>query len=116
MIDSPKMIPEPWQDENADSYWAQGHIDPALMVLACLVDTALNVDYAEAFHLVDLHDRDCYEGNELPDRPTQARHGAQRLIDSVEHVWMNPSVDDEEQYLPCDRDDPLAVPFTRIIL
>ena len=56
MVNRQVKVPEPYQDENADSWWAEGHVEPALFLLGCLWVTQR--DCGDVRFVDWLHDRE----------------------------------------------------------
>lgn len=91
-------LPEVWQDENANFYWCEGHVEPGLFVLACVVDTRINCGPDDVLDFL---------GDRL-DTASQVR--------AVQHGWFRQDPTDEEQFLPCKVDAVGALPFTQLPL
>lgn len=79
-----------WQDEDANAYWAEGHIDPEAFL------AAVDADLAEC---------GCDPLGEHERKP-----------EFVSHAWFKPKDDDEDYWLPCKATDEGAQPFTKLPL
>lgn len=77
-----------WQDDEGESYWAEGHLDHAL--------------FADAVD-ADLLAVGC--GPLGTDERTQ-----------VAHVWARPKSPDDDYWLICSADEEGAQPFTKLLL
>ena len=118
-----RVIPEALSNEDGDAYWVDGHVDPALAVLAVVLQAMVDVGAEHAEHaLVNGPYRRSFTVSEPVASPPaawsftdQVEH-ANQLVRSVRHVWLRPDPDWEENMLPATGNEPDAHPFTLVPL
>lgn len=99
-------LPFAWQDEDGESYWCDGHIEPHRMVLAAVAEHLLCTGSEETVELmfgVDL--LMAHAGSTL------ARDHLAGLIAGVEHLWFVGD-DDQRRLVTASHDG--AQPVTRM--
>jgi hypothetical protein len=103
------VIPEALSEEDGETYFWQGHIDPPLAVLSLIVERALNWDADEAIATLFGARRGA------PDPWSAAVAHASELVRSVEHYFARevPGRDTGEL---CEADDIGAEPWTMLRL
>lgn len=99
-----QAMPEVLGDEHGN-WWAQGHVAPALMVLAVMVEHLVQdfpgeLESAVEFVVGDRHARS---------DASMMRENAAELVGSVRHQWMRGAA---EQLQLCDPIDDGAEPWT----
>lgn len=106
----PEPAPLPaavWADDEG-GWWADGHVDPAAMVLGVVI--AAFVEYGTEAADV-LAGRADGPGLTWTERTTAVRVGVGLLADRVEHLWCQPTGLDDVR-VQCDRGDVGALPYT----
>ncbi len=98
------VIPHAWENEDGGTFWIEGHIDPALAVLAVVVTTMVDVGAHEALSMLFGDVRD----------PIDQRTQANGVLRSVRHVWMKPDPKNDENMLPARADEPGAQAWSRL--
>lgn len=101
------VVPEVIGDESGDRWYAEGHHDPAVMVLAVLVEEATLTDDETCIDLLLNRSR----GQRVDQ--VEGMRNAEHLIGCVRHIWAKPDEHDE-MYLPCKQDDDGAEPWTEL--
>jgi len=116
-----RLIPEALGDENGEMWFIPGHIDPALAVLAVVVEQMVNVDGDAAEYLLvgpNACGLTCDHPPDWPHRQYSDRlNDADDFLRSVEHRWHrpNPANPDDENWPQCEADDPGAQPWTVVV-
>lgn len=106
--DPAPALPEVFEDEGGDEWWAKGHVDPASMVLAVAVTLGSYGEPEDTFGWLT------GDVGHVP-LSTHREHVALRL-QSVQHVWLHPTGPDEERWIGCDPTAEGAEPFTMVAL
>lgn len=110
-----KLVPEALEDEWGERWWAEGHHEPALMVLAVVREQMVNVGPQEAFDLLTGG-----KTQYAADRPRRTYEDqdrdTNRLFGQVRHIWLRYDEDDDEVMHRCEPTDAGAEPFTLLDL
>lgn len=106
-------IPEALADEDGERWCLQGHIDPALAVLAVVFEQMVNLGPQEAYDL--LTGGATNYGDSGPRRTIHDQQAdATGLVECVSHVWMRWDGDNDEYMLRCEQGDEGAEPWTLV--
>ncbi len=111
-----RALPEALGDEDGENYFLQGHVDPALAVLAVVADLMNNASPDAA--------RDFLLGGELVLRPERGtrwdfddqRQRSTEVLDGVVHYWAKQDPDDDERMVRCEEGDEFAEAWTQVKL
>lgn len=114
-VSTPLTLPEALGDEYGDNYYLQGHVEPALAVLAVVADLMNNSspDYARDFllggHLMFRQDSLRWDFDKQRQRVAEVFAG-------VSHYWAKQDPEDDERMISCEPDDEYAEAWTRVKL
>lgn len=110
----PNPIPRVVGTEDGEHWWAQGHVEPALMVLAAVVSEAAGCGPEEPYELLvgGTERFDLETGDQV--RVTYWEHEAHAdlLLGEVSHVWLVEDPDNEEITHEAAEGDEGAQPWT----
>lgn len=112
-------LPETIENEDGGTYWLEGHVDPARMVLAVVRDTMRNVDAETAMHLL-VGGPTRYPRTAAPDEGrwtySDQLSTTEDLLAAVRHVWMRVDPKDDERMVECRKSTAGAAPWTRLMV
>lgn len=108
-----RAIPEALGEEDGERWFVLGHIEPALMVLAVMLELATSCGAEEMFEGLT-GQRPGYRYT--PGVYAAMQQHAESLLGSVRHVWFKPDPDDDddEKMVQAVEGEPGAEPWTEL--
>lgn len=107
-----RVIPEALSDEDGETWFLQGHVEPSMAVLAVVFEQMVNYGPQEAYDLLTGGAANYRDTEERRRTQADQQHDADGLVECVTHVWMRPDPTNEEIMLRCVEGDDGAEAWT----
>lgn len=109
-------IPEVFASEWGDTWSAQGHIEPTLMVLGTIIEHMVNIDGDAATEFAVGGEANYRTDGSRPWQLADQMKHANGLLQCVTHHWVHVDEEDDERMVECDESHPDAEPWTTLTL